>query len=232
MKSLVELIVSRVSGLVNSPHIEIQERVGPRQCLRWSIKLKIIYCQAANALQLFNFIRADLHSHRPKPPTTPGFSASGPSTSFDPIEATEPRFPKSLYLIQPLFSTYELNPVAFTAQSSVPIPDGLDLDAWISVPPPQEAVPAAEEFGERKVKKGKKGKGKEVNDSKPKSAKKRHKEEGNGDFLTPAEPEIETPEEQAERARVRYSCRRMNFWTLTLLSFCLAQSRATRTAAG
>lgn len=150
-------------------------------------------------MQLFNFIRADLNAHRPKPQ---GFSLPVPSTSFDPIASTELRFPKSLYLIQPLFGSYELNPVALSAQASVSVPEGLNLDAWI-VTPPREVVPAAEELPEKKIKKGKKGKAKEMDGSSLMSGRKRLKQEKNGDLLTPAEPEIETPEEQAERARVR-----------------------------
>lgn len=69
----------------------------------------------------------------------------------------EPQFPKSLYLIQPLFSSYALNPVAVEAQASVPVPDGLDLDAWI-VP---RAKPVVADVVEAKAKrkKDKKGKG-------------------------------------------------------------------------
>jgi AP-3 complex subunit delta len=153
-------------------------------------------------LQLFNFIQADLNAHRSKAQVSSEFSSPVPSTSFDPIASSEPRFPKSLYLIQPLFSTYELNPVALTAQASVPVPDGLDLDAWI-VPPPREVAPAGEESSEKKVKRSKKGKGKEVDGTNIKNGRKKRNLEENGDLLIPAEPEIETAEEQAERARVR-----------------------------
>lgn len=145
-------------------------------------------------MQLFRFIQADLDAHRPKPLTTPGSSSS-----FDSDPTADPRFPKSLYLIQPLFSAYELNPVALAAQASVPVPEGLDLDAWI-VAPPRESAP--EEPANRKVKKVKKGKGKEVNSNKTRSVKKRPQEEENDDLLAPVEAEIETAEERAERARV------------------------------
>ncbi|KAG5641635.1 hypothetical protein DXG03_004558 [Asterophora parasitica] len=171
VKNEVETLTSRFIELVSSPHIEVQER-------------------AANSLQLFRFIQADLHAHRPKPPVTPGFSS--PSES-------EPRFPKSLYLIQPLSATYELNPVALSAQESVPIPEGLDLDAWI-VPPPREVVP--EQPSARKAKKMKKGKGKEVSEGKVKSKKKQKATLlVDGDVLTPVEAELETPEEIAEREK-------------------------------
>jgi len=111
-----------------------------------------------------------------------------------------------LYLIGPLFTIYELNPVALTAQASVPVPEGLDLDAWI-VPPPKDVVANGwaddgDEAGRRQTKKSKKGKGKEVNGAKAKSTKKKLKAEGDGVVLTPAEPDVETVDERAERERV------------------------------
>ena len=152
-------------------------------------------------MQLFNFIQADLNAHRSKSQASLGFSSPVPSTSSsDAIGSTEPPFPKSLYLIQPLFASYELNPVALNAQASVPVPEGLDLEAWI-VPPPREVAPPTEEFRVKKSKKGK-GKGKEVDGSTIQPGKKKRKQEDNGNLLTPADSEIETPEQSAERARV------------------------------
>ncbi|KAK7040144.1 AP-3 complex subunit delta [Paramarasmius palmivorus] len=175
VKDVVGMISSRVGEFVSSPHTEVQER-------------------AANTLQLFNFIQADLNNHRPRNDTFAG-------TSLDPI--SEPHFPKSLFLIQPLFSSYPLNPVAQTAQASVPVPEGLDLDAWI-IPPP--AVVELKMDEEKKAKKSKKGKGKEVDGSKSRNAKKRREEangnETNGDVLIPT-VEPESPEERAEREKRR-----------------------------
>ncbi|KAJ7492282.1 adaptin N terminal region-domain-containing protein [Mycena latifolia] len=179
VKSMVDLILGRLHELVSNTHVEVQER-------------------AANTLQLFAFIQADLNNYRPKPVDNPFAEAS---SSFDPIASAEPRFPKSLYLLQPLHGAYELNPVALAAQASVPIPDGLDLDAWI-VPPPQEVVPEAD--SEAKARKVKKGKGKEVNGTKSKSGKKKHKDEANGRngvILTPLEDDAETPEQAQERVQ-------------------------------
>ncbi|KAJ7657986.1 Ap3d1 protein [Mycena rosella] len=181
VKSMVDVIVGGVHEFVSNTHIEVQER-------------------AANTLQLFTFIQADLNAYRPKPIDNPFAEAS---SSFDPIASGEPRFPKSLYLLQPLHEAYELNPVALAAQASVPIPDGLDLDAWI-VAPPQE--PVLEVDAEAKARKVKKGKGKEVNGTKSKSGKKKHKEEvngGNGVLLTPLEDDTETPEERMQRLAER-----------------------------
>ena len=130
--------------------------------------------KAANILQLFTFVRADLNGFRP--------ASANPFDYKEEVTASgstsEPNFPKSLFLIQPLSSSYELNTVAVNAQASVPIPDGLDLNAWI-VPPPRgggrggwggeedeekENIQDTEEAGgmERKGKKGKKGKKREI----------------------------------------------------------------------
>jgi AP-3 complex subunit delta len=56
--------------------------------------------------------------------------------------ADEPSYPKSLFLIKPLFSGYEMNPVGYRAQESVKVPDGLDLGAVLV---PQAATVGAED---------------------------------------------------------------------------------------
>lgn len=137
-----------------------------------------------------------------KPKQENGFSDPS-AAAFDPV--SEPSFPKSLYLIQPLFSSHELNPVASIAQASVPVPDGLDLDAWI-VPSMQDRVAEEGDDGdvtERKIKRNKKGKEKEKESgsrTKVKGGKKKQKEGGYQEELAPQEEE--TAEEKAERERV------------------------------
>jgi AP-3 complex subunit delta len=91
------------------------------------------------------------------------------------------------------------------AQASVPIPDGLDLDAWIVPPPPEEReIDTTHDLddtsAEKKIKKSKKGKEKtkERNGTSTKSKKDRNQ----GDVLAPAEEPAETPEEVAEREKV------------------------------
>ena len=148
-------------------------------------------------LQLFTFISADINSYRLGPTAGPSSLAA----EFTPLE--EPRFPKSLYLIHPLFTGYELNPVGANAQTSVVIPEGLDLDSWI-VPPPREAVPhnvddEKDGSGKKKVR-SKKGKGKDVG-SAATSKKRKGKENGDHTMLIPADSE-ETPEERVQREKV------------------------------
>ena len=108
-------------------------------------------------MQLFAFIRADLASFRPEDDSTD-----------PPVNETSqnPTYPKSLLLINPLFSAYELNSVNTAAQDSFPLPESVDLDAWIIPPPRQYTMPDAVPAdytpeGERpSVKKKLKGKGK------------------------------------------------------------------------
>lgn len=177
VKSVVDMVIERIGDFNSSPHIEVQER-------------------AANTLQLFTFIRKDLSTHRPKPENGFGFQDIVSST-FDPI--AEPQFPKSLYLLRPLFTSYELNPVALTAQASVPIPEGLDLDSWI-VPSQQERAIQEDAYDVvRKVKRGKKGKGKETNGTIVKNKKRRQRDDDPKNVYTPLEPDLET--ERAERER-------------------------------
>ncbi|KAG9313936.1 adaptin N terminal region-domain-containing protein [Chiua virens] len=175
VKSAVETMIEQMEEFVSSPHIEVQER-------------------AANILQLFTFIKHDLAAFRPREGNSfTDLAASG----FDSV--IEPSFPKSLYLIRPLVSSYELGPVAPAAQASVPIPEDLDLNAWI-VPAMQEPLVDEEShLVEKKVKKSKKGKEKETpNRTKTKGGKKKQKEDVNTEELLPVDPE-ETAEERAER---------------------------------
>ena len=85
-------------------------------------------------MKLFTFIQADLES----------FHLGHPAVSTPSDDTGQhPAYPKSLLLINPLFSAYELNSVNSAAQDSISVPEGLDLDVWI-VPPPQELLmPAA-----------------------------------------------------------------------------------------
>jgi AP-3 complex subunit delta-1 len=107
-------------------------------------------------------------------------------------------------LIRPLFSAYELNPVALTAQENVPVPEGLDLDAYIVQPPDlfldskSDEVDRSLEANVKKVKKGK-----EINGVKGKSKGKKKKQESHGDAVLIAEgPELENSVDRAENERV------------------------------
>jgi len=155
-------------------------------------------------LELCTLISADLNSYRPRADViSPGPIAGPSSFGSEVTPSEEPRFPKSLYLIQPLFSGYELNPVGTNAQASVAIPEGLDLDSWI-VSPPLETVSHNvddKEDGSKKKARGKKMKGKDVGSSIT-SKKKKGNESHERIMLIPIDSE-ETPEERIQREKVR-----------------------------
>lgn len=153
-------------------------------------------------MQLFNFIRADLASHRP-PEADLTASSQVDETNLNPT------YPKSLLLINPLFSAYELNSVNLAAQDSIPVPESVDLDAWI-VPPPREftepdaAATDDTQTGERRAAKKKlkskaKGKGKERGSNAD--------THGPQTDLIPSLGPSETEEERAEREKASRSVR-------------------------
>ncbi|TBU29793.1 Adaptor protein complex AP-3 delta subunit [Dichomitus squalens] len=206
VRGVVDDVVGRLSSIVTHTDIEVQER-------------------AAELLQLFTFIRADLSAYKPQPrntsmygessmsPGAEGFGEPSSTASASTSPASEPYFPKSLYLIRPLFGAYELNAVALSAQASLPIPEGLDLEAWI-VPFKEDPTPLAGDATDEALegKKGKKGKRKEGEKGAGKSKRKGKARarggaddeedqavDGNGHDVV-VQP-VETEEERAERER-------------------------------
>ncbi|ETW86760.1 hypothetical protein HETIRDRAFT_166278 [Heterobasidion irregulare TC 32-1] len=187
VKEVVDMIITRMSDFTSNSGLEVQER-------------------AANSLQLFVFVRADISVYRPRPESTHGFTDVSVS-AFDPVASQEPIFPKSLLLIRPLFSSYDLNTVAAAAQTRVPVPVGLDLDAWI-VPPSKdldaELVPAQTiDEDSRPVRSKGKGKGKAKAKATNGATKKGEKKAKKGERTvhTLVEVPVETSEERAERER-------------------------------
>ncbi|KAF8323788.1 Adaptor protein complex AP-3 delta subunit [Clavulina sp. PMI_390] len=177
-----------VEKFASSEYIEVQER-------------------AANMLQLFAFIKADFGSHQAKQQAKAEANTTD-DTSPDQF-STEPEYPKSLFLIQPLHAR-ALRPLPIAGPSTsrhvsfrVTLPEGLDLDSWI-VPPPKSSVVFEAQGDEDHVPgvpSGKKKKSKDKGDGKvktTKSKKGKQKEDGgsrgNGESL-------DTPEEQAARVK-------------------------------
>lgn len=144
VQQTVDEVIEKVKLFVDDGDAEVQERVR----YFWSSTREVIAddpetTQAVTFHQLLQFIRADLH----KLPSTPSTSDSSPFTS-------DPTYPKSLRLISPLSSTFQMAAVAPEAQSRVKVPDGLDLD--LAIVPPSIAFPDLEVKKEKK--KGKKKK--------------------------------------------------------------------------
>ncbi|KAH7105064.1 Adaptor protein complex AP-3 delta subunit [Auriculariales sp. MPI-PUGE-AT-0066] len=170
--------------------------------------------RAANIFNLLSFLRADLAAHTPVSPPVARFKpatmdldpaaypfADSEKDDDDPELAQNLKFPKSLLLLNPLFSSV----IGRTAAHPVPIPVGLDLDAWF-VPPPK---PAEDTYGVPKPK-SKKSKGKEraaTGDDTGTTKPKKKKKKVDGVIVaepvhveSPAAP-AETPEDAAERER-------------------------------
>ena len=107
MSNLVRSIHAGVSPLSRHPDIEVQER-------------------AVEISQLLSFVEADIRTHITPLPKL-NTDTPSPDGGFDNGHENPP-YPKSLFLFQPLFSTYELNAIALEAQESIAPPDGVDMD--------------------------------------------------------------------------------------------------------
>lgn len=192
----VDELVAALEPFAANEDVEVQER-------------------AANLGALLVFVKADLAAHKPQPAAAPAprpteldpdaYGFAEPEAEPEPEQDVSLHFPKSLLLLHPLFSTPELAPVAPSAQASVPRPTGIDLDAWI-VPPPAPSKTASDSDGETVLRKnGKnKGKGKEkAVDGEPTKRKKKKRDAVTDAASSEAQETAETPEERAERERVR-----------------------------
>jgi AP-3 complex subunit delta-1 len=165
-------------------------------------------------LELFAFIKADISSHQTKALSNSTNTTSQPDSG----PASDPAYPKSLFLIQPLHAR-PLHPVPLSAVAgssstyqtgpswiNAPIPEGLDLESWI-IPPPKSTSRA--EGGDENLapspglvsSERKKGKQKaNVGDGTTKKKKKAQEAASN----SAATPSRESPEEKAARARVSH----------------------------
>ena len=122
-KDLIASVRSGIAPLVKQSDLDVQER-------------------ASEFDGLIQFIGADLSGHTPPaarviapiaveeiPGMEGGFEAEGSSSSRNgDVKEEEPAYPKSLFLLQPLFTAHELNAVSEQAQGAVRTPDGLVLD--------------------------------------------------------------------------------------------------------
>lgn len=106
--------------------------------------------------QIFKFINADIQAFQPI--LVPQISEYENGFDEPAQTTTEPAFPKSLLLLQHLYSSYELVPVSDDAQSRISPPRDLDLSKWIG-PAPKVAVHSSK-GGDKTVKKKAKIKGK------------------------------------------------------------------------
>jgi AP-3 complex subunit delta-1 len=120
-KDLIASCRNGIAPLVQHADLDVQERAGELD-------------------GLLQFIAADLASHQPPTRIAPpiamdkipgvegGFETDAGPSNTGKAEHDEPAYPKSLFLLQPLFTSHELNAVSEQAQDAVRVPDGLDLE--------------------------------------------------------------------------------------------------------
>lgn len=125
--TLCNLLLKRLPVFISSGHIEVQERASSAfilvQMLREQFPSTDPEVQDADSMLVM--------TERPENPKED-------DTQSIPIGAIE--------IVQEMAVLFagDLNPVAPKAQKKVPIPDGLDLDAWIN-PPPAESSESSDE---------------------------------------------------------------------------------------
>lgn len=125
--SLCNLLLKKLPVFISSGHIEVQER-------------------ASSAFVLVQMLREQFPSNDPEVADADSMLVmtdkpeivDEPEAESIPISAIE--------IVQEMAVLFagDLNPVAPKAQKKVPIPDGLDLDAWIN-PPPAESSDSSDE---------------------------------------------------------------------------------------
>lgn len=88
--------------------------------------------RASEVGNLFAFVKSDLSNFKSSQPPTPAPQAAEDPDAFpdaidDSLVPHAPTYPKSLLLLAPLFTSHPLPPVSSRAQSSIALPEGLDL---------------------------------------------------------------------------------------------------------
>ncbi|XP_028145616.1 AP-3 complex subunit delta [Diabrotica virgifera virgifera] len=106
IQRVCDLVIDKLSDSIKSAELEVQER-------------------ASTSLMIIKIVREECESRK----------ATGNSKLMD-NEDVEGKTENTLLIADELESLFsgELNPVAPKAQRKVPVPDGLDLDAWINEP--------------------------------------------------------------------------------------------------
>lgn len=125
--SLCNLLLKKLPSFISSGHIEVQER-------------------ASSAYVLIQMLREQFPSN----------DSDGQDADSMLVMTEQPESPKeddiksipigAIEIVQEMAVLFagDLNPVAPKAQKKVPLPDGLDLDAWIN-PPPSDSSDSSDE---------------------------------------------------------------------------------------
>lgn len=126
MLSLCDLMIKKLPAFISSGHIEVQERASSAFILVQMLREQFPSSDTQDADSML--VETD----------KPNKMAEEKEPDSIPISAIE--------IVQEMAVLFagDLNPVAPKAQKKVPIPDGLDLDAWIN-PPPAESSDSSED---------------------------------------------------------------------------------------
>ncbi|KAL1915223.1 uncharacterized protein VTP21DRAFT_7499 [Calcarisporiella thermophila] len=120
---VTQKIIEGLSPFCRSMDLEVQER-------------------ACNIREILHIVQEELQ----RPLTSSHNIAADEFLGLD--EHSRTKSPAILAELSSLFDSYELNPVAPKAQRKVPVPEGLDLEAWINEPLPPEVEEENESEGE------------------------------------------------------------------------------------
>lgn len=125
--TLCNLLLKKLPVFISSGHIEVQER-------------------ASSAFILVQMLREQFPSNDPEVQDADSMLVMTERPE-NPKEDETPSIPiGAIEIVQEMAVLFagDLNPVAPKAQKKVPLPDGLDLDAWIN-PPPAESSESSDE---------------------------------------------------------------------------------------
>ncbi|XP_031634118.1 AP-3 complex subunit delta [Contarinia nasturtii] len=125
--SLCNSLLKKLPAFISSGHIEVQERASSAYVLVQMLREQFPSNDAPDADSML------VMTEQPESP-----KEEEDDTQTIPIGAIE--------IVQEMAVLFagDLNPVAPKAQKKVPLPDGLDLDAWIN-PPPSESSDSSDE---------------------------------------------------------------------------------------
>lgn len=124
---LCNLLLKKLPVFISSGHIEVQER-------------------ASSAFILIQMLREQFPASDPEPSDANSMLVMTDKPEITDESKTDSIPISAIEIVQEMAVLFagDLNPVAPKAQKKVPLPDGLDLDAWIN-PPPVESSESSDE---------------------------------------------------------------------------------------
>lgn len=132
MPQLCDLMQSKLPSFISSGHIEVQERASSASMLVQMLRQEFVETAAATPMTDDILQGIDVN-------------AGGPANDGADIRSEISLVAIEIVQEMALLFAGDLNPVAPKAQRKVPVPDGLDLDAWINEPPPMDGSSSSDD---------------------------------------------------------------------------------------